>query len=325
GLVPVDRQFEFPAIASTPIRLLREGEVPPGMVPIPQSRAKDFPDLGFDLGPFAVDRDEVTNREFHRFVAAGGYEDDKYWRHEFIHQGQLMPREEARKLFVDRTGRPGPATWSDGKFPVGQGEFPVRGVSWYEAAAYAVYAGKDLPTTHHWQRISSGDIRYLIPLSNFSGRGPARVGSYRGITASGLRDLAGNVKEWCFNEAGDDHRRILQGGAWDDPGYVFLEQEADSPTARKPTYGFRCVKYGHKPDDRMVAPVRQLRRPFEQESPPTPAELASYLAYYEYDATADLKAQLITQDKHPEWPDIRDEVVSIAAAYGGERFDIHLF
>ena len=325
GHVPVELQFEFPAFASTPIRLLREGEVPPGMVPIPQSLAKDFPDLHFDLGPFAVDRDEVTNREFNRFVAAGGYDDDKYWRHEFIHQGKLIPREEARKLFVDRTGRPGPATWSDGRFPVGEDEFPVRGVSWYEAAAYAAYVGKDLPTMHHWQRISSGDIRYLIPLSNFEGRGPARVGSYRGITASGLRDLAGNVKEWCFNEAGDDNRRILRGGAWDEPGYVFLHQEVDSPTARKPTYGFRCVKYGQEPDDRMVAAVRQFRRPFEQESPPTPAELASYLAYYEYDATADLKAQLITKDKHPEWPDIRHEIVSIEAAYGGERFDIHLF
>ena len=140
-----------------------------------------------------------------------------------------------------------------------------------------------------------------------------------------MYDLAGNVKEWCFNEAGDDHRRIIRGGSWNEPSYNFLMQDVDDPTARMPTYGFRCVKYDQKPDDRVIAPVRRLRRPFEKSRRPLPPELASYLAHYEYDATADLKIQPVARDQHPEWPDCRHEIVSIEAAYGGERFVIHLF
>ena len=45
--------------------------------------------------------------------------------------------------FRDRTGLPGPRGWSDGTFPAGQDEHPVTSVSWYEAAAYAAYRGKD--------------------------------------------------------------------------------------------------------------------------------------------------------------------------------------
>ena len=52
--------------------------------------------------------------------------------------------------FVDKTGRPGPSTWEAGDYPDGQDDYPVSGVSWYEAAAYAEYAGKVLPTGDHW-------------------------------------------------------------------------------------------------------------------------------------------------------------------------------
>ena len=49
---------------------------------------------------------------------------------------------------------PGPATWEMGTFPEGQGDYPVSGVSWYEAAAYAEFVGKRLPTVFHWRRRS---------------------------------------------------------------------------------------------------------------------------------------------------------------------------
>ena len=44
--------------------------------------------------------------------------------------------------FRDTTGRPGPSTWELGTYPDGQDDWPVSGVSWYEEAAYAAYAGK---------------------------------------------------------------------------------------------------------------------------------------------------------------------------------------
>jgi hypothetical protein len=54
----------------------------------------------------------------------------------------------------------------------------VSGVSWYEAAAYAAWAGKTLPTIFHWNRVAMTFSSALIaPLANLSGRGTVAVGS----------------------------------------------------------------------------------------------------------------------------------------------------
>ncbi len=53
----------------------------------------------------------------------------------------------------------------------------MNGVSWYEAAAYARFAGKQLPTIYHWQQAASpGWFEDVTVLSNVGGTGPARVG-----------------------------------------------------------------------------------------------------------------------------------------------------
>ena len=91
-------------------------------------------------------------------------------------------------VFRDTTGRPGPSTWEGGTFPAGNDDLPVSGVSWYEAAAYAEFAGKSLPTISHW--FLAADIRVsplLIPSSNFAGKGLASVGSYSSIGPFGMR------------------------------------------------------------------------------------------------------------------------------------------
>ena len=54
--------------------------------------------------------------------------------------------------FRDATGQLGPAGWQFGAFPEGQGDYPVGGVSWYEAAACCEFEGKMLPTVFHWRR-----------------------------------------------------------------------------------------------------------------------------------------------------------------------------
>ena len=102
------------------------------------------------LDDFWIDRFEVTNRQFKEFVDHGGYRRRDYWREPFVEGGRSVPWEEAVERFRDATGRPGPATWRAGTYPDGQAEFPVGGVSWYEAAAYAAFAGKSLPTMYHW-------------------------------------------------------------------------------------------------------------------------------------------------------------------------------
>ena len=103
--------------------------------------------------------------------------------------------------FVDQTGRPGPATWQTGDYPEKR-DFPVSGISWYEAAAYAEFAGKSLPTGVHWDMardedtplLRLGGLENFAPFSNFSGKGPVAVGSLPGITPYGAFDMAGNVR-----------------------------------------------------------------------------------------------------------------------------------
>ncbi len=65
--------------------------------------------------------------------------------------------------------RPGPASWEVGDYPKGQDDYPVAGVSWYEAAAYAEFVGKRLPTIYHWDRAAfTYASPEIVPLCNFT-------------------------------------------------------------------------------------------------------------------------------------------------------------
>ena len=229
--------------------------VPPGMVRVVGGRDPVRFGLVGDLDDFWIDRFEVTNRQFKEFVDQGGYRRRDYWREPFIEGGRSVPWEEAVGRFRDATGRPGPATWRSGTYPDGQADFPVGGVSWYEAAAYAAFAGKSLPTMYHWYRAARlGRFADILTVSNFSGKGPAPVGSHDGLGPFGTYDMAGNVKEWCWNET--DNRRFLLGGAWNEPRYMFADYDARGPFERAPGYGFRLAKYIRPLPPAVAAPVR---------------------------------------------------------------------
>src|SRR4029079_12918433 len=88
------------------ITIRRRGESPPGMLYV---RGGEFRQgtVTAQLPDFWIDKYEVTNREFKRFVDAGGYRDPKYWKESFDGVAGLR----------DRTGQPGPATWELGTFP----------------------------------------------------------------------------------------------------------------------------------------------------------------------------------------------------------------
>jgi formylglycine-generating enzyme required for sulfatase activity/predicted Ser/Thr protein kinase len=102
------------------------------------------------LDDFLIDKYEVTNRQFKEFIDRGGYQERAYWRCPFEMDGKSLSWEDAMVRFRDATGRPGPATWELGTYPEGQADFPVSGISWYEAAAYAESVAKSLPTIYHW-------------------------------------------------------------------------------------------------------------------------------------------------------------------------------
>jgi formylglycine-generating enzyme required for sulfatase activity len=87
-----------------------------------------------ELQDFYLGKYEVTNERYKAFVDAGGYQRANLWDPVIV-DGEAIPWEDAVSLFVDRTGRPGPSTWSAGDYPDGAGDMPVSGISWYEASA----------------------------------------------------------------------------------------------------------------------------------------------------------------------------------------------
>jgi tRNA A-37 threonylcarbamoyl transferase component Bud32 len=194
--------------ASVPYDLTRHldktGNLHPGMVRVEETETA----IG-KLGEFFVDKYEVTNRQYKEFVDLGGYRNTEYWKHKFVKDGKELTWEEAMGEFVDPTGQPGPSTWDAGDYPEGQADYPVSGVSWYEAVAFAEYAGKSLPTSIHWNAARGGFTPMIkvyqlggfaiqAPFSNFMGKGPVPVGSLQGLSVYGAFDMAGTVREWCL-------------------------------------------------------------------------------------------------------------------------------
>ncbi|MGI8784118.1 MAG: protein kinase domain-containing protein [Acidobacteriota bacterium] len=304
------------------IKLDPKERIPPGMVRALGGtiRLNGAPPLA--LEDFWIDRLEVTNRQFQEFVSQGGYRKRQYWKHEFLKKGQRLTWEQAMEVFRDSTGRPGPAGWELGSYPEGRVDFPVGGVSWFEAAAYAEFAGKSLPTAYHWKHATaSGLFSDILQASNFNGQGPALAGSYSGLGRYGTSDMAGNVREWCSTAVRD--RRYLLGGAWSDPSYRFTDTDGEFPFERSELNGFRCVRYTTPLSAALEAPVEPvITRDYLREKPVGDDVYRIYAGLYSYDRRP-LEAKVeAVDDNSSHW---RHEKVTYGAAYGNERVIAHIF
>ncbi len=206
------------------------------------------------LDDYDIDRDEVTNEKYARFVEAA--------RH--------------RKPFH----------WAGGKLPEGKERYPVYNVSWDDAEAYCKWEGKRLPTEAEWEKAARGGsgIITMYPWGDQltpggGGRGaapggaapqkpghfgfpngPTRVGAYP-PNGYGLHDMLGNVAEWTSdwyartyysvspekNPQGPETGvyRVFRGSSWADSDERMLAihyRNYTNPELRTDVLGFRCVK-----------------------------------------------------------------------------------
>ena len=316
GLPPVELATMSPALGGVNISLISK---PEGMVLVPAQARWDGAELE-SQPDFFLDRFEVTNAKFKEFVDGGGYSDPKYWHQPFRQNRSELSFDQAMANFLDATGMTAPASWQLGVYPNGQGEFPVSGVSWFEAAAYCESVGKALPTVPHWRRAAGFGLNTTILLhSNFAGAGPAPVGLNAGISPFGAYDMAGNVKEWVWNEAGE--RRYVLGGSWNEPSYMFHDPDAQNPFVRDSHIGFRCAQYDQPPPARTLAPIPRSEPYHVGRSPVDDKTFEIYRRMYAYDKTPLEAKTEYRDDKYEHWI---KEKVTYRTVYG-ERMAAYLY
>lgn len=215
---------------------------------------------------FFLDRCPVTNEQYLRFVQDGGYEQMNLW------DANIWP---AVLGFVDTSGLSGPRYWKHGHPTDEKRHHPVVGVCWYEAAAYARWAGKRLATDPEWVKAGAWPVvadgappqqrRYPWgdaldrSLAHVWGSGADDTSSTQahpnGASVGGVQELCGNVWEWTSTSFGvwdltnlkvetATPMRSIRGGAFDtyfDSQCHLHFQSGESPLARKHNIGFRCA------------------------------------------------------------------------------------
>lgn len=279
-----------------------------------------------EIGPFVIDRYEVTNEEYQKFVNAGGYNNPKYWDFPTTIKNKTYAFDVVKDLFKDKSGVPGPAGWVSGAFTEGEGRLPVNGISWFEASAYARFTGKKLPSVYHWTRGASVYMGSdIIPVSNFSKSHLKEVGYSKVTSVYGLYDVAGNVREWCTNTSGSDSTHVaILGGSYLDGPFSFNDFFAASPFDRSLANGVRCMFPLVKQDNKalyteyLYVPVRDFKS-----LPGVGKETFAVIkGLYDYEKKP---LNVVTKEKITTNSSYDVEAVEFNAAYNNERMGGYLY
>ena len=197
------------------------------------------------LPEYYIDRTEVTNEQYKRFLDESGYVPDR------------------SENFLKH--------WRNGNYPKGKGKHPVVWVSLEDAKAYARWAGKRLPIEAEWQKAAQGDDGRAWPWgnlydpdrANMDSDGTKPAGSFpHGASPYGCLDMCGNIWEWTdsFQSDGYHYFSWLRGGSYFlAKGSVWYMQGGPLTTYQRTkfwymspalnrcaTVGFRCVRSAHQ-------------------------------------------------------------------------------
>ncbi|RTL64501.1 MAG: helix-turn-helix domain-containing protein [Pseudonocardiaceae bacterium] len=156
--------------------------------------------------------------------------------------------------FVAATGHHTPRHWTGGTFPADLADHPVVFVTWTDAAAYAEWVGKALPTSQQWEKAARGTRGSIYPWGdqatpakcnvreNGVGNTTPRDCYMSGGGTYGVHDLCGNVWEWCSTET-TPGRYELKGGAWTSPFVRATPSSFNDAAASMcdDDTGFRCA------------------------------------------------------------------------------------
>jgi dipeptidyl aminopeptidase/acylaminoacyl peptidase len=133
--------------------------------------------------------------------------------------------------------------------------------------------------------------------------------------------MAGNVKEWCWNEL-DRGRRWVRGGAWNEPIYMFVQPDAEVPLSRPDNVGFRCAKYLTQPPPKALAMRAKAFRDYRQVKPAPREEVEAFKSLYFIDSAVPLEPSNVSSDDLAE---VIHETISVNSAHRPGKLVLHLF
>ena len=272
-------------------------------------------DARVHLDDFFIDKYEVSNRQYQEFINAGGYLKRQYWKYPFTKDGKTLSWEEATNEFKDRTGLAGPRSWTNQNFPEGKADYPVTDISWYEAAAYAEFRGKQLPTIFQWEKAArngqNSSLASYMPWgffypgdsieqrANFANNGTVATTSLEfGMSRFGAYNMAGNVSEWTRNDSSEGF--FATGGGWGDPFYTFAQYGTFPGFYSSNKRGFRCALNASATAGDQGALKIEINNEIPVYKASSDADFQKWAAAYNYNKT-NLDAQIVEVNETNEW------------------------